>query len=328
MAQKAPDAPAASALPSDAPAPLEQNVALLDAAEVAMACKLIECGQGRLFESWKPPGEDDDAKHHFFDQIAALDDAYPHGLAQYALMQNSANGGALDGWSTTLPVEGPYLKGYPAHVTTLMPGSPEFDRAERAGLEAAVGLGVVVSAGATTGAAAGAAGRRTPLDLPCELCSGITVLGHYCAHVAALQTVLMERLGRTVVLPVLIITCAATHEATMELLSSCHHYGLAPSQVTCLAQGKVAVVDGSGVLAQATPYTIVTADRGDGDIHALMRTRGLGRKWARMGVHWLLMLQEPDPLHMSHYMASLGSAVLQVCAITKRPKSHSFTTLH
>ena len=113
-------------LPDGAPAALARNAELLDAAELDLACTLLACGQAHLFEHWAPPGEDDEAKHKFFDQAAELDEAYPNGLAAYVarartlLAASRTGANPLSGWTPTVPTA--------ALCTTLSPGTEAYDK--------------------------------------------------------------------------------------------------------------------------------------------------------------------------------------------------------
>ena len=53
----------------------------------------------------------------------------------------------------------------------------------------------------------------------------------YLSYVAALQTMLTERLGRAVRLPVAIMTSSDTHGPTLEALRANAYFGLTPPQV-------------------------------------------------------------------------------------------------
>jgi hypothetical protein len=171
---------AKAALPATAPAALVANAPILDAAEITTARMLLACGQAHLFEAWEPPGEADEKKHAFFDQVAALDEAYPGGLAAYIgrarklLAAAGAGDNPLSGWTPSVPAAGAGL--------ALEPGSEPFLAYESRGLEAAVGLGFVVTAGGL-GERLGFSGIK--LALPSEIATGTTVLNLYCAHILA-----------------------------------------------------------------------------------------------------------------------------------------------
>ena len=295
-----------AALSPAAPAALLANASLLDAAEVSVANSLLAAGQAHLFERWATPGEADAEKHAFFDQLASLDAAYPGGVPAYVatarrlLERAKAGDNPLKGWRPALP---PSDAG-----VALDPTSEASFEMEARGLEEAVRLGFVVVAGGV-GERLGFSGIK--LALPCEIVSGTTVLQHYCSHIAALQLLLTDRLGRTVRLPLAIMTSHETHAPTLQMLQSSHYYGLSPSQVTLLQQQNVgALADASGALAQPAddPYRVLTKPHGHGDVHALLHTSGLAARWAREGVRWLFLLQDSSALYFSHYLASLGVA--------------------
>lgn len=213
-------------LPASAPEQLVVNAVLLDAAEIALACSLLECGQEHLFDAWDPPGVADDEKHAFFDEVAALDAAYPGGIGAYIARARTLFAAAtrgdnpLKGWEPSLPP--------PDAGVALEPATPEFLSMEKAGLEEAIALGFVVVAGGI-GERLGFSGIK--LALPTEISTGTTVLQLYCSHIVALQAMLTERLGRTVRLPLAIMTSSATHAATLEMLQAEKYYGLSASQV-------------------------------------------------------------------------------------------------
>lgn len=291
-------------LDAAAPPALVANAGLLDVAELSLANALLGCGQAHLFEKWAEPGTDDAEKHVFFDQLASLDAAYPGGLSAYVvtarrLLAASAKGdNPLQGWTPALP---------PADAgTSLDPTSAESFAMEARGLEEAVRLGFVVVAGGV-GERLGYSGIK--LSLPCEIVSGIPVLQHYCAHIVSLQSLLTERLGRAVRLPLAIMTSHETHARTQQMLQANHYFGLAPSQVTLLLQKNVAALaDASAKLAlePGSPYRVQTKPHGHGDVHALLHATGLAARWAREGVSWLFFLQDSSTLYFAHYIASLG----------------------
>ena len=112
--------------------------------------------------------------------------------------------------------------------------------------------------------------------------------------VAALQAVLRERLGRAVRLPLAVMTSDETHAPTRALLEEHRYFGLSASQVTLVKQhGVAALRDASGAIALAdgSRYRVATKPHGHGDVHAIIHSSGLGRRWEREGVGWLFFLQ-------------------------------------
>ena len=174
-------------------------------------------------------------------QAAALDAAYPGGLAAYIsrarhLLSSSLSGvnPRLEHWTPSVPAAGASKKAKARAAAeeaigrSLEPGTDECCAAEAVGLEAAVGLGFVLLAGGL-GERLGFSG--TKLALPSEIATGMTVLGLYCAHILSLQAVLTARLGRAVRLPLAIMTSEDTHAHVLALLQANGHFGLQASQV-------------------------------------------------------------------------------------------------
>lgn len=302
--------PDGKVLPSTAPETLIVNAGILDAAEISLARTLLACKQGHLFDGWAPPGTDDDRKHQFFDEVAALDQSYAGGLPAYIgrarqlLSASRANVNPLEGWKPAIPE--------PSCSRSVEPGSDNFFRYEALGLDAAVGLGFVVTAG---GLGERLGFRGIKLSLPTEITTGLTQLQFYCSHIVSLQHLLTARLGRTTRLPLAIMTSDDTHLPTIEMLKSNGYFGLSSTQVTCLKQGRVAALkDDHGALARRDfegnedPYTVLTKPHGHGDVHALMHASGLARRWEREGVHWLYFIQDSSTTYFCHHLASLGAA--------------------
>jgi UDP-sugar pyrophosphorylase len=317
MPDDAEDPSPSGGLPASAPPALAANATVLDAAEVKLARVLLACGQSHLFKDWDPPGVADAQKHAFFDTLAGLDEAYEGGLSAYigrARTLLAGRGDPHEHWVPSVP---------PAErMQALEPGTGRFLEREARGIELATGLGFVVAAGGL-GERLGFSGIK--LALPCEIATGTSVLEFYCAHILALQRLLTTRLGRTVRLPLCVMTSVDTHEATLALLRDNAHYGLSAAQVTCLRQRRVlSFRDQTGGIAlrAGATYEVETKPHGHGDVHALMRTSGLASRWAREGVHWIYFTQDSSALYLFHYLASLGAAAASGydCAFVASPR--------
>ncbi|KAL1519469.1 hypothetical protein AB1Y20_022989 [Prymnesium parvum] len=280
---------------ADLPPALRANLALLDAAELALAHSLVSCGQSHLFDGWAPPGSDDAAKHRFFDQMAALDAAHPGGVRGYVeRTRERAAAEPLAEW-TAVEREGDGVQ--------LAPPDGEYLELERRGEAEAVHVAFVVTAGET---------GEGELDVaaPTELCTGASALQLYCQHLGALQQLLKRRLGRAVVLPLLLVAPDEALPRLEQLLAAHSHFGLLPSQLTLLRQPRAPAFAGGGGarLARDGPYAVRSHALGGGAVHALLASSGLAGRWAREGVRWLLFLHDAAPLHPSTCLATLGAA--------------------
>mmetsp|Transcript_23798 Transcript_23798/g.84937 ORF Transcript_23798/g.84937 Transcript_23798/m.84937 type:complete len:367 (-) Transcript_23798:995-2095(-) len=279
-------ATARCAAPFDAP-PVDSidellggNVDLLDSAQRSLVESLLRVGgQRSLFEAWPAKGSEDASKMELVASLQKVDASYEGGLAAYVskarvLLDESASGA------------NPF-SGYTAEVPdgeTLAYGSAAFDAAEARGLDAAQNVGFVLVAGGL-GERLGYEGIK--LELPVDAATGRSFLQLYCDYILALQARVRMATGDAQrMVPLAIMTSDDTDAPTRELLLQNGNFGLQlPGQLTIIKQDKVAALaDGTAKLATKGKWELLTKPHGHGDVHALMRTSGVARKWAAAGL--------------------------------------------
>jgi len=290
------------------PPGLAANRAVLSPEEVALADMLVDIGQGHLFESWSPAGEDDDAKHAFFAQVKLLNSSYAAGgLPGYvrnargllAAARDGAN--PLDGWTPSVP-EGVVLE----------PGTPRYAELEAAGAPAVARCGFVLVAGGL-GERLGYGGIK--VELPTETVTGTCYLRFYAETLLALQ----ERAapaggggggGGVCRLPLAIMVSGDTEAGTRRLLEENAYFGLEADQVTLMKQEKVAaLMDNEARIAAKSPYEVESKPHGHGDVHALMHSTGTAARWLESGVEWVVFFQDTNGLAFCTLPAMLGVSV-------------------
>lgn len=66
--------------------------------------------------------------------------------------------------------------------------------------------------------------------------------------------------------------------------------------MTLIKQEKVAcLTDSEAHLSLAGPYEVETKPHGHGDVHGLLHSSGLARKWAAEGRKWVCFFQDTNP---------------------------------
>ena len=72
-------------------------------------------------------------------------------------------------------------------------------------------------------------------------------------------------------------------------------------QVACLADN-----DGHLALEKDDPYVIQQKPHGHGDVHALLHSTGLVKRWQKNGVQWVCFFQDTNGLVFRALPAALG----------------------
>ncbi|KAG1667267.1 hypothetical protein FOA52_012555 [Chlamydomonas sp. UWO 241] len=291
--QSPPSKPAAE---SDLDA-LNGNAKLFSEKELALLRQLISAGQGQLFAAWPAPGTSDAEKKAMVAQLAALDGHYHGGLSAYIsnakkLLQESKD--------SVNPFEG-YTPQVPPGVR-LDFGSEEHIELEGEGVAEAGRSAFVLVAGGL-GERLGYSGIK--VALPVESATGSCFLELYCRYILALQA----RSGSKRPLPFAIMTSDDTHARTEALLKEHGNFGMAPGQLTLIKQEKVACLtdnDAHMALDPSDAFVVQTKPHGHGDVHALLHSSGLAKKWKAAGLKWVCFFQDTNALVFRALVASLG----------------------
>jgi len=308
-------------------AALRGNARILAPEQLAMARLLLEEDQAHLFAAWGPPQDaaaadapaaaaaaadaadapaaspDDGKKRALLDQAARLDRDYAHGgglrgylrNARRLLAESREGANPFDGYEPSVPKQG----------VRLDYASPRFLELERAGAAAARHAAFVLVAGGL-GERLGYSGLK--VALPTQMTTGATFLETYVRWILALQRLS----GADRPLPLAIMTSDDTHAGTERLLEAGACFGAAPGQITLLKQEKVACLSDSAAhlaLDPADRLRIQTKPHGHGDVHALLHSSGLARRWRDReggGVRWVAFFQDTNALVFRALVPALG----------------------
>ena len=147
------------------------------------------------------------------------------------------------------------------------------------------------------------------VSLPVECTTKRTYLEVYCQHILALQTASNAAAGTDRAIPLAIMTSDDTHARTLKLISDNDSFGMAPGQIVLMKQEKVpALVDNAAHFAteEGDSYTLATKPHGHGDVHSLLHSTGLARKWADEGRKYLVFFQDTNALAFLVTTATVG----------------------
>ncbi|KAA0172079.1 hypothetical protein FNF28_00396 [Cafeteria roenbergensis] len=270
-----------------------------------LANVLLSANQEHLFAKWAA-GEDTDKKHAFFEQIAMLEKGYPGGIAAYVakaieLLEASAKGvNPFDGFKPEVPTG-----------VKLDVGDAEFDKFEAAGLDKFHKSAFVLVAGGL-GERLGYGGIK--VSLPTETTTGRCYLQLYVEQILARQRAANAKHGTSEVVPLAIMTSGDTHDATEKLLADNANFGAADGQITLMRQEKVAAIfDNDGHIAPEDDdaFSVQTKPHGHGDVHAMLLTTGLARKWADEGRSHIVFFQDTNSLCFTVSVAAMGVSILE-----------------
>lgn len=255
----------------------------------------MDAGQAHLFEGWSAAGEDADEKAKFFDQIALLESSYPGGIKAYvesgkALLAASSRGeNSLEGWTPEVP-EGESLEF----------GSQEWLEAEALGAKEAKKCGFVLVAG---GLGERLGYSRIKIELPTETATLKPYLEYYAETILAIE----KKTKAKKPLPLAIMVSGDTEEMTREMLAKHKDFGMKPWQITLIKQEKVAALaDNEARIAREGTYGVQSKPHGHGDVHVLLHSSGLVKKWAESGTEWVYFFQDTNALGFRPLYATLG----------------------
>ena len=300
-------------------------------------------GQAHVFADWPATGVDDDKKRKMLAQLKGLNASYPGGLpayvasAQRLLGQSQRGENPMAGWSPSVPDDG----------FDLTPGTTEYERYELAGLAEAGAIGLEVVPAGGLGERLGYSGVK--FALPAEVTSGMLVLEVYCGYILAAQRIAQKIIDSraeaegqwdalaadaggggsdvkpsttgtaaapAVELPLAIMVSDDTESGIQALLENHSYFGLNPAQVTLLKQEKVAALrDASASFALSDGFTVATKPHGHGDVHFLLHSTGLARRWRSQGIKWLHFFQDTNTLYFSNFLATIGVSALNSVAV-------------
>lgn len=255
--------------------------------------ELTELGQSHLFSDW---GEgDEDKKAEFFKTIEVLNSSYPGGLKAYlesarTLLAASARGdNPLEGWVPSVPTGESIEFASEAWVIN-----------EKIGFLEANKCAFVLVAGGL-GERLGYSGIK--VELPTETVTKTSYLEYYVETILALQ----KATKASKPLPLAIMVSGDTEKMTTELLAANKNFGAAAGQITLIKQEKVAALaDNAARIARDGQYGVQAKPHGHGDVHVLLHSRGLVKKWSTQGFKWVYFFQDTNALGFRPLLATLG----------------------
>ena len=257
-----------------------------------------EADQAHIFSSWPPLGQEDDNKRRMLKHLLHLNASYAGGLPSYIvnarrLLHDSKQGvNPFDGCVPSVP-EGESLDF----------GSQRFRELERKAISTAVADTAFVLVAGGLGERLGYSGIK--LALPSESASGACFLQLYVESILALQAKTSPHRP----LPLVIMTSDDTHARTQALLEQQNNFGAAPGQITLVKQEKVACLSDNEAhlaLSSTNPYTLQTKPHGHGDVHMLLHSNGIAKKWLQSGFKWVVFFQDTNAQVFKTLPAALG----------------------
>jgi UDP-sugar pyrophosphorylase len=234
------------------------------------------------------------------------DAGYPGGIAKYVenakkLLGDSKEGvNPFDGWTPSVP-----------YGVVVEYGDAEHSRLERRGVEE-IGRAAFVLVAGGLGERLGYSGIK--VELPCETATETTYLELYVRSILALQSraavqTLASGSASDVDIPLAIMTSDDTDSKTLDLLERNDSFGAKKDQITLLKQEKVPCLtnnDARLALRNDDEYSLQTKPHGHGDVHALLHTSGLLKKWAAAGKKWIVFFQDTNSLVFRVVPGALG----------------------
>lgn len=94
------------------------------------------------------------------------------------------------------------------------------------------------------------------------------------------------------------MTSNDTNAKTIQLLVANKFFGMQKSQITIVQQGEgvPALSDNDARMVCDKKHKIVTKPHGHGDIHELLYSKGVAKKWQGMGIEYLVLFQDTNGL--------------------------------
>lgn len=107
----------------------------------------------------------------------------------------------------------------------------------------------------------------------------------------------MHKLNLLVIYALLLYGQGASHAGDRQMSDQWAHV----QQVACLTDNEAHLA-----VEKDDPYLIQRKPHGHGDVHALLHSTGLVKKWQRTGVKWVCFFQDTNGLVFRALPAALG----------------------
>uniref|UniRef100_A0A7S1BAW7 UTP-monosaccharide-1-phosphate uridylyltransferase n=1 Tax=Corethron hystrix TaxID=216773 RepID=A0A7S1BAW7_9STRA len=262
----------------------------------------IEAGQSHLFASSSSPEQQISLLRQLYDVHASTPGK--DGLIGYV---DRAKKLLLDSRTGVNPLQG-FVPKVP-RGETLDLSKENFEKyvqMENMGLQELGKCGFVLVAGGL-GERLGYNGIK--IGLPTEMTTETPYIQLYIETILAYQ----KKYSKGKRLPLCIMTSGDTNEGTIALLKANHYFGMRSDQITIVQQsaGVAALTDDQAHIAldEDNPHCILRKPHGHGDIHALMYSCGVAKRWAAQGIKWAVFFQDTNGLGFHCLSAALGVSV-------------------
>ena len=259
---------------------------------------LLDQDQSHLFEQWEEPSKSDEKKKAFLDSVIFFDQNYPGGIKQYIqngikLLEDSKQGvNPFEGFTPEVPT-----------TIDLTEINGDYLAMEKVGTENIEKLGFVMVAGGL-GERLGYPGIK--IEIPFETITETSFLKLYCQYIKACES----RVDKDIEIPFVIMTSGDTHEKTVQFLKDYDNFGLSDNQLHIVKQELVpALQNNQAHLALDDAYTLQLKPHGHGDIHMLIHTNGLAKKFKEQGLEYLVFIQDTNAQVTNACMAFLGTSI-------------------
>ncbi|MFA5688241.1 MAG: UTP--glucose-1-phosphate uridylyltransferase [Kiritimatiellales bacterium] len=270
----------------------------LNADEQKLIQQLLAAGQEHLFADWDVRGMHDDAKREFLKSLMCMNNSYPGGLVSYI---NNARNLLAEAKSGANPFDG-FVPHQP-DITDLTKFDTRYDHYEALGQAHFEKVAVVLVAGGL-GERLGYSGIK--LDIPVEVTETTPYLAHYAACLKAMEA----RMQNPHPVPLIIMVSEDTQAKTVASLENNNYYGLQKEQIHILKQELVpALADNAGHLALEEKYKLILKPHGHGDVHMLLHSSGLAKKYAAAGIEHFIFIQDTNGQVFNALPAALGVSV-------------------
>ena len=113
---------------------------------------------------------------------------------------------------------------------------------------------------------------------------------YYIEYILALQK---KYSSKGTKLPLCIMTSEDTNDKTVKMLQENNNFGMDGSQITLVQQGQgvPALTDNDATIALDSNCAVSTKPHGHGDVHSLLYSHGVAKKWVANGIHWISFFQ-------------------------------------
>eukprot|EP01060_Flectonema_neradi_P022848 TRINITY_DN31070_c0_g1_i1.p1 TRINITY_DN31070_c0_g1~~TRINITY_DN31070_c0_g1_i1.p1 ORF type:complete len:605 (+),score=140.09 TRINITY_DN31070_c0_g1_i1:40-1854(+) len=257
--------------------------------------RCMEAGQSHLFDGW----ETRTTKIEFLKQLKEVHEGYPGGVVRYVenakklLSASKAGENPLEGYQPEVPAGGSGLRSL-----------PDFDGIVKDGLNEIPKTAFVLVAGGL-GERLGYSDIK--IKIPIDTITETSFIETYISYILQWQKI--TNCDKPV--PLAIMTSDDTNDKTVQFLEANNNFGMTPSQITILKQGKVpSLIDNDAKFAvDPADGLLLTKPHGHGDVHQLVYSSGLAEKWLSEGKKHILFFQDTHVLCMWKVLPTLGVSV-------------------